>query len=331
MKEAHIVILPCGTVVFENLTTSIVNIDGLLGELKNRSLTGYIAVNADKFSGTLFLRAGKLVNAVEDGNGSVVGGAAVAAIMRMCRSDDVRIDVHETSEELLNALIGFAKSKRIHENLTSGFVSLDKLLATLEQQRHTGYLEVVMGSEVGMVLFEDGRPIDSIHRRKDGATVAGADALDGIMDAAKKKNTVINVYQSEIESLDYEEEEIVVGEAIEIRTVIDLYERIISKMEKSIDKLLGGGKFAREFAFAMKLRGSEGLTYNHGAIDYNGDLPWNDLVDVLNAILDETITGLSHIIPRHTIMSNLRANMKDLSELYGDDIDRFGIYNIIGR
>lgn len=327
-----VMILPCGTVIFENLTTAMVNIEGLIDQLEKRAFTGYIAMTADNFSGTLFLRSGRPVNVVKDGDGKMVGRAALSAIMQRCKSDDVRIDVHEISEELVNALIRFANSKMIYEDLRSDFVSLDKLLVTLGQQQHTGHLEVAMGSEIGMILLERGFPIDAIYRMADGTTVAGAESLNEIMEATKKKDTVINVYQSEDEGEDGDIDDIMAAsEVINIDRVIEVYGEIISRMEKSIDKLLGKGKFTREFAFAMKLRGPEGLTYRDGVLDYKGDLLRQDLVNTLNTVLDETITGLSHIISRRAIVSNLRANIKDFTELYGGDIDRFGIYGVLGE
>lgn len=101
-------ISPCGTVVFGNLATSIVNIGGLPGELKKGTLTYYTMLGADNFSGTRFLRSDTPTDAIE-GDGKVIGNESASPIMQRYGNSNVRTDVHETSGEFLNVWNGWMK------------------------------------------------------------------------------------------------------------------------------------------------------------------------------------------------------------------------------
>jgi len=192
-------ILPEGTVVFRNLTSTMVEVGEIFAELEKRELTGYVAATADNFSGTIFLRKGAFVDAIEevDSGTVVIGEPACADIIKRCRSGDVGLDVGEVSDAVLNALIGFVNNRTVYENMSSEFVNIDKLLLTLETWKHTGCIEIVTRSGTGTILFENGFFIDGTFKMANGTTIIGIESLEAIINAYRRTAATINVYRPE--------------------------------------------------------------------------------------------------------------------------------------
>lgn len=192
-------ILPEGTVVFRNLTSTMVEIGEIFDELEKRELTGYVAATADNFAGTIFLRNGAFVDAIEeiDSETVIIGEPACADIIKCCKTKDVGLNVGEVSDTVLNVLLGFVNNRMIYENLSSEFVNIDKLLLTLEMRKHTGCIEIVTGRGTGTILFENGFFIDGTFKMANGTTVTGIESLEVVISAYRRTTATINVYQSE--------------------------------------------------------------------------------------------------------------------------------------
>lgn len=318
-------ILPTGTLVFENLTSTMINIDGFFDELKKRRLTGYVTATTDDISGIIFFRDGVPVNAIEEmGSDRIIGESSLIDLVRRCRTEGVALNVRELSTSILNAVIGLLNSETVYKNLRSDFVSLDKLLMTLEEEKHTGCLKITMGADCGMLFFENGIPIDGTFVRSDGADITGSDSLNMILDASEQTNATINVYRA-----DMVKSEGGVATAGNSEELLEVYNEVISGIEERINSLIGSGRFKRELTSAIASHNLTDLTYDEGVIVYTGELNQSDFVGELNSIIAEAIGGVSTIIPKRTIESSIRIGLKDLTAAHKEEIERFGIYETI--
>lgn len=318
-------ILPKGTPVFENLTSTMIDIDGFFDELKERRLTGYVTVETNDISGTIFLRDGVTVNAIEEmGSDRIVGESSLTDLVRRCRAESVALSVNELPTSILNAVIGLLNSETVYKDLRSDFVSLDKLLMTLEEEKHTGCLEITMGADCGMIFFENGIPVDGIFARSDMTDIAGVDSLNMIMDASEQTNATINVYRADMAD---STGDVTITDNFE--ELIEVYNEVISGIEERIDTLIGSGRFKREFTSAIASHNLEGLTYDEGMIVYTGGLNQSEFVSELNSVVAEAIGGVSTIIPKRTIENSIRMGLKDITDAHKEEIEQFGIYETI--
>lgn len=318
-------ILPKGTLVFENLTSTMINIDGFFDELKKRRLTGYVTATTSDISGIIFFRDGVPVNAIEEmGSDKIIGESSLIDLVRRCQTESVALDVSELSTSILNAVIGLLNSDKVYENLRSDFVSLDKLLMTLEEEKHTGCLKITMDADCGVLFFENGIPIDGIFGRSDGTDVAGSDSLNMILDASTQTNATINVYRADM--VNSTGDITITGNSEEL---LEVYNEVISGIEARINSLIGSGRFNRELTSAIASHNLKDLTYDEGVIVYAGELNQSDFVSELNSVIAEAIGGVSTIIPKRTIESSIRMGLKDLTAAHKEEIERFGIYETI--
>ena len=318
-------ILPKGTLVFENLTSTMINIDGFFDELKKRRLTGYVTATTSDISGIIFFRDGVPVNAIEEmGSDRIVGESSLIDLVRRCQTESVALDVSELSTSILNAVIGLLNSDMVYENLRSDFVSLDKLLMTLEAEKHTGCLKITMDADCGVLFFENGIPIDGTFVRSDGTDVAGSDSLNMILDASEQTNATITVYRADM--VNSTGDLTITGNSEEL---LEVYNEVISGIEARINSLIGSGRFNRELTSAIASHNLKDLTYDEGVIVYTGKLNQSDFVSELNSVIAEAIGGVSTIIPKRTIESSIRMGLKDLTAAHKEEIKRFGIYETI--
>ena len=318
-------ILPKGTLVFENLTSTMINIDGFFDELKKRRLTGYVTATTSDISGIIFFRDGVPVNAIEEmGSDRIIGESSLIDLVRRCQTESVALDVSELSTSILNAVIGLLNSDMVYENLRSDFVSLDKLLMTLEAEKHTGCLKITMDADCGVLFFENGIPIDGTFVRSDGTDVAGSDSLNMILDASEQTNATITVYRADM--VNSTGDLTITGNSEEL---LEVYNEVISGIEARINSLIGSGRFNRELTSAIASHNLKDLTYDEGVIVYTGELNQSDFVSELNSVIAEAIGGVSTIIPKRTIESSIRMGLKDLTAAHKEEIKRFGIYETI--
>ena len=318
-------ILPKGTLVFENLTSTMINIDGFFDELKKRRLTGYVTATTSDISGIIFFRDGVPVNAIEEmGSDNIIGESSLIDLVRRCQTESVALDVSELSTSILNAVIGLLNSDMVYENLRSDFVSLDKLLMTLEAEKHTGCLKITMDADCGVLFFENGIPIDGTFVRSDGTDVAGSDSLNMILDASEQTNATITVYRADM--VNSTGDLTITGNSEEL---LEVYNEVISGIEARINSLIGSGRFNRELTSAIASHNLKDLTYDEGVIVYTGELNQSDFVSELNSVIAEAIGGVSTIIPKRTIESSIRMGLKDLTAAHKEEIKRFGIYETI--
>lgn len=104
------------------------------------------------------------------------------------RLTDFRTRPDDSGEEALPLPTGTA----VYESLTTKFVAFDRLLDTLAEAMHSGYIKLVAPGTNGIVLLRDGRVIDSLYR--DGDQVRRGDsAIRSIQEAVESGAGVLDI------------------------------------------------------------------------------------------------------------------------------------------
>src|SRR5579862_6733903 len=73
---------------------------------------------------------------------------------------DFRTRPDESGEEALHLPTGSA----IYESLTTKFVAFERLLVTLSEAGHSGYVKLVAPGANGIVLLREGKLVESLYR-----------------------------------------------------------------------------------------------------------------------------------------------------------------------
>lgn len=106
----------------------------------------------------------------------------------MTRLTDFRTRPDDSGEEALPLPTGTP----VYESLTTKFVAFERLLDTLAEAGHSGYIKLVAPGSNGIVLLRDGRPVESLYR--DGEQVRRGDsAIRSIQSAVESGAGVLDI------------------------------------------------------------------------------------------------------------------------------------------
>lgn len=193
-------LFPKGQAVYENLNTSFTQFDAMLADLKSNHFTGYMRVTAWEYEGILLFDTGSVVNAIDETkSGRRNGPAAAEAIAAKAREKDSAISVYRLSDDMAQVLAGLFNGEPVYKDLTSDFTSLEKLVAKLKAEKHTGYIEVrmVKGADAATIFMRDGETVDCIFS-KNGNGISGSQALSQILQTAATTTAIFNVYRTDL-------------------------------------------------------------------------------------------------------------------------------------
>jgi hypothetical protein len=326
-------IFPKGQAVYENLNTSFTGAGELLLDLKVNSFTGYVRVSFWEYEGILFLDSGNIVNAVEETKERKrTGQEAMSSIMSKAQEKNGTISVYSLSAEIVTVLTSVVESEVIYKDLTSDFTSLDKLIAKLQSEGHTGYVEVVVKGErgAGIILLQAGDPIESI-LSVNGDTISGVEVLPRIVETVSTLGAAFNVYRAAVEEAFAEGAEIMAG--FDLPHLLEVWGEIIATAERAADGLSTEGHFLDTFKDTLLERADDypfldpfaaEFEYKKGQIAFHGGSVKN-LSQGLGECLSATIGKLAAETPGVDLAARIRADLAAVKDRHAEVIEKFAL------
>lgn len=326
-------IFPKGQTVYKDLNTSFTNIGELLLDLKTNSFTGYVQVSFSEYEGILFLDSGNIVNAVAEAEGKrKTGQEAVSNVTTRAKDRNGAISVYGLSGEMVINLAGMVESEAVYKDLSTEFTSLDKLIAKLQNEKHTGYVEVVMKDEhgAGLIFLRAGHPIESI-LSINGDTLSGAVILRRIIETASAVGAVFNVYQATAEEASAEDTQIMAS--FDLPQLLEVWGEIISSAERVADGLSSEGHFVNTFKDILMERADDypfldpfaaEFEYRDGQIAFHGESVKN-FSQGLGECLNTTIGRLAAETPRVDLAGMIKTELQAVREKHTRAIEKFAL------
>jgi hypothetical protein len=272
-------IFPKGQPVYENLNTSFTQLDAMLGELKNNQFTGYVDVTGWEYEGILMLDTGNVVGALEEAKGQRrTGPSAAESIAAKGREKDGAISVYRLPSDMIQLLMGATTSQAIYKDLSSDLTGLDKLVAKLQHEKHTGYIEIkIPKSESAATIFmREGTVLDCILTAK-GETSTGANVLDQIILNALSENALFTVYRADLAEMYSNDANL--ADSFGRQSMLVLWQDVLKATEAAVDGATKGGTFNTTFKRACIAQASKypfldpfaaEFTYQNGVIKFDG-------------------------------------------------------------
>jgi len=332
-------IFPKRDSVYQNLNTSFTNFGELLVDLKENSFTGVVQVSYWEYEGILLLDSGNIINAIEDINGIIdTGQSAVKKVTDKAREKDGAISVYSQKGEMITMLASVAKSEIVYENLSTEFTSLDALITKLQNEDHTGYIEVTFtgSDQKGFIFLLAGRVIEALLSIR-GDEVSGSTVLKRILELTTTTGAVFSVYKAAVEDALSESEMIKVS--FNLPQLLAVWGAVIQGVESAADKILGKGEFLNKFKDTLIEKADEypfldpfaaKFQYRNGEVTFSGEVQksfsqaigeclWatTETLAERAALDDNDLFG-----PVHSAMDEVKANYQDL-------IDRFNFSGIL--
>jgi hypothetical protein len=327
---------PKDRTVYANLNTSFTDFDELLVDLRAKNTTGYVLVSFRSYDGILFLDGGEITSALEqDGEAKLTGAAAAASIAARAHEKSGCINVYTLAPELLRLLTRVVDAEALYRDLTSSFTSLEKLIEKLQEDRHSGYLEVTLNEGRGgaMVFFEAGRLAECVFAA-DGQTATGADSLPAVIEAAASAGGSFSVFRATDPAVARPAPVVVAAQAVAVLVpepveppepetppldMLTIWSEIISGVESVVDGLSKEGRFATTFKEVLVTRAgtypfldpfSAEFAYAYGKISFEGSTPADFSKGVGDCLLD-TVSRLAFQLKRADLETRIRQQLAD--------------------
>lgn len=332
-------IFPKREAVYQNLNTSFTNFGELLVDLKENSLTGVVQVSFWEYEGVLLLDNGNIINAVQDVNGDLITGQdAVKLVTEKAKEKDGSINVYLQSGEMVTMLASVTKSKAVYENLSTEFTSLEALISKLQNEEHTGYIEIKMndGRQTGYIFLLTGRVIDVL-LSAGGEEISGLKVLNRILEQITSVGAVFNVYKSAVEEALSDSE--VIKISYNLPQLLEVWGVVIGTVESTADSMLKKGEFLNTFKdnlisnadeypfldpFAAKFK------YKDGEVVYTGEVK-KEFSRAIAKCLSDTVADLAvnAALGDKDLFDPIRAALRDATADYQEMIQRFNINGLL--
>lgn len=173
--------------------------------MTEEEFTGYIEVKFWDYQGFIFFDQGNPINALEEVGGSEVlsrktGKQAQTSILTKSKEKDGEVSVHILDNEKLITIASVVNRKLLHEDLTTDYVKLEKLIEKLVEEEPSGYIDISISvtKGIGIIFFGDGDFQDAILDEKRGAVLYGEEALVKIYELCETKGAIFNVYKTDM-------------------------------------------------------------------------------------------------------------------------------------
>ena len=332
-------IFPKREPVYQNLNTSFTNFGELLLDLKENSFTGVVQISYWEYEGVLLLDNGNIINAIQEINGNVMTGqVAVKSVTDKAKEKDGAISVYQQNGEMITMLAGVARSEILHENLSTEFTSLEALISKLQNEEHTGYIEVCFeaSDQKGYIFLLTGKVIEALFSVR-GEELHRAAVLNQIMTMTTTAGAVLNVYQATVEEALSESE--VIKVSYNLPELLEVWGAVISAIESIADEALGKNEFLNTFKDTLIARSDDypfldpfaaKFQYQDGIVSYTGEVKVN-FSHAIGICLNETVNTLAEkmALEGNDLFGPVQSALAPVMDEFKDRIDRFNIRRII--
>lgn len=327
-------LIPKGQAIHENLSTSFTHIEQLVEGFRKKYFSGYCHVSFWEYDGILFFLDGHIVNAQEEigmrATAVQTGEAAISHILTKAREKDGNISVYQLSVKTVKTLLAAMQGTPKYEALSTDLTSLARVVALLQKEHLSGYIEIQFEQEAGTanLLLAEGEVLDTLFAPPDHLMIGERIALEELDRRCQQIGAVFNVYQvaGGSDSKQGSSQTQVVSPQ-----TIRLFEAILTQMNSVTNSLLKDGAFqktlktilpqaADTYTFLDPFIGD--FRYSNGTLSFEGDTPENEFVNGLCEVLNMCVESLLQHIPRHLLLAQLSRNMEPVSTRYADRIEQ---------
>lgn len=326
---------PKDRTLYANLNTSFTSFEALIGDLKERKLTGYVEVTAPGYTGTLLLSEGEIVNAQElSADRRVVGPAAARGVSERASQKDGLINVYSAFPDVVLLLHRLMDSRPLYRDLTSAFTSLDRLISKLRSDGLTGYVEVHVGDggAAGIIYLAGGEPVESVYSAGQ-EMINGQEALNAIVQSVNAKGGTFNVFVEAGQPAVAGVPPQAPAQEGYRQELMAFWEEVLAGAESVIDGASKPGRFLLGWKEVLVSRAvtypfldpfAAEFSYAGGHITFDHPLP-DDFSKALGDCLSDTVSKLAFQLKRADLEAKVRSRLSGLSEKHAAVIDRFAL------
>ena len=325
-------IFPKGQPIYENLNTSFTRLDALLNELKSYQFTGYVRLTSWEYDGTLLFDTGTMVNAVEQIKDQHHQGVQAAdGIAVKGREKDGIVSVYRLSPELMQLLANLFFGEPVYKDLTSDLTTLDRLVTKLQNEKHTGSIEVSMpkSKSYASVFMLEGHILDSALATNEGI-LSGAKTLDDIILMTSDEHSLFTVYRTDLTQA--YSNELNLADSFAREGMLSLWQQVLITAEAALNDTSGAFNsafkracIANATAYPFLDPFAAELEYKAGQIHFTGHASVGQFNEGMSKALAQAVRDLAAHPSHKQYINKFRSAATELQAKYDNRINEMGL------
>ena len=195
-----------GKMIREGLAVGSSEVKDLVDEIKLKKLTGYLYIEFRNYTFVQLIEKGDLTNGFRVIEDQLYSFSHLAdAIYSL---EGATVSFFGTSPGALQGMLDMKFGDQIYGTLYTSFTDLGKLFQTLNQEKHTGSVEINLPDDSCVVLMEEGVPTEVVcseeKKEKEGEREREREdeklekMLQSVFDKASSENGVVRVFERRI-------------------------------------------------------------------------------------------------------------------------------------
>lgn len=240
-------IFPRGTTLYENLNTSFAQLDALLAELQAMQFTGYAQLTGWEYDGVLLFDTGRIVNAWETAKEQQrTGPNAAASIATKAKEKDNAINVYRLNPDVVQLLANLLSSEPVYKDLSNDLTPLDKLVAKLQSEKHTGSITAhwARGQDTATILLREGQVVECVWLTG-GKLLSDTATLEQVIQAASQAAVLLTIHQADLARV--YSADLDLAESFARPQTLAFWQTILNLVESVTDRLFKPGTFNLAF------------------------------------------------------------------------------------
>lgn len=240
-------IFPRGAPLYENLNTSFAQLDALLAELQAMRFTGYAQLTGWEYDGVLLFDTGRIVNAWESTKEQLrVGPNAAASIAVKAKEKDNAINVYRLDADVAQLLANLLTSEPLYKDLSNDLTPLDKLVAKLQEEKHTGSITArwARSQDAATILLREGQVLECVWF-SNGKLLSGTATLEQVIQAASRAPVLFTLHRADLTRV--YSADLDLAESFARPQLIAFWQAVLNLVETVSDRLTKAGTFSLAF------------------------------------------------------------------------------------
>lgn len=335
---------PKGEIRHEDLSTAYTNLPALLSSLKTEKFNGTLEVEFPEISGIVFLHFGDVLNA-EARKGSdpkrLMGQEAVRSLLAHSDQKNGVLSVYRWTPEKISMMASNLHYEILFKGLSTEFTRLDRLIMTLREGKHDGFIEILTKEQkpMGILFFQGGEPVDLFITMESEPAVVDRKMIPTFLENAVKQGAILNVYRSQPKAavLPKETAEVKTGEGL--KEVTPILQDVLSRVERFVDGGTKKGIFIKAFKRALIEKSGDypfldpfggEFEYREGTISFTGEARAKEFTKGIGESLRLTLSYLEEEVPKRKIhLLKLKAGIESSLEENREQLKRLGVDSVV--
>jgi len=303
------IVIPKNRPLIEGLNSFYLNVERFIEHFSGEVPTGAIHFLASKAEGVVFVDDHSILSGIyEDKSTALEGAEAVEYIINTTGENSFAVAVYAIEPEYVHFWSNLPNAEVIHNNLSTEFTDLKKLIIKMQSEKLTGYLEVTISGvdEKGTLFLNMGNITGALFPWNRKKLTGSRQDLEKLIETSKKSGGEFNVYQVKLihnnlaDTLDTSQET-TAPTAVEGEINVAIIEELLSIFEKTF---LANKKGKADFRTLLRRKFVEKADsydfldpfaaefhYADGKIDYSGeastDILARGIVECIKEIAEE--------------------------------------------